>query len=93
MKETWYYLRNISHLAFHVLCIILPVYVTSGGLALDCECGVAYLRWQAIFEIEKTRLADVLYFGTGLTDNGRFEAHANARVPTENGERSGTCAA
>ena len=85
--------EKMTYLAFHVLCIILPVDVTSRGLALDCQCGVADLRWQSIFEIKKARLADVLYFGACLTDNGRFEAHANAGVPTKNGERSGTCAA
>jgi hypothetical protein len=41
-----------------------------------------------VLEVEEARLAYVARLGAGLADHRRLEAHARARVPAEDGERT-----
>jgi hypothetical protein len=82
--------NDIPNLCFHILGVIFPVNVAGWGFILQGQSGVSDLRRQAIFEIEETCLADILYFGTGLADDCRFVTHPSTGVPAEDGKRSCT---
>lgn len=82
-----------THLSFLVLCIVLPVDVTRWSLIGDAERGIADLCWEVVLEIEQARLAHVARLGARLADHRRLEAHACARVPAEDSERTRACSA
>ncbi len=82
----------MTHLALHILRIILPVYLTGWCLTLNPKGSVADLRGQAILQVQQARLTHVLDLCASLTDDGSLEPHASTRVPTEDGERTGTSA-
>jgi hypothetical protein len=78
-----------THLGLLVLRIVLTIDIARRRLIRDSQRRIAYLRRQMVFEVEETRLADVACLGAGLADDGRFETHAGARVPAEDGEGTG----
>ena len=84
--------QDATYLALHVLRIVLPVDVTCWSLTLHSKCRVAHLCRQSILQIQEARLANVLDLCACLADDGCFEAHAGARVPAEDGERTRACA-
>jgi hypothetical protein len=79
-----------THLGLLILRIILAIDIARRRLIRDSQRRIAHLRWQMVFEVEETSLADVTSLCAGLADDCRFETHAGARVPAENSE--GTCA-
>jgi hypothetical protein len=79
-----------AHLGLLILRIILPIDLARRGLVRHAKRGIADLRWEVVFEVEETRLTYVARLCAGLADHCRFEAHACARVPAEDSER--TCA-
>jgi hypothetical protein len=78
-----------THLGLLVLRIVLPIDIARRRLIRDSQRRIAYLRRQMVLEVEETRLADVAGLCAGLADDGRFETHAGARVPAEDGEGTG----
>jgi hypothetical protein len=79
-----------THLGLLVLRIVLTVDIARRGFIRDPQRRIAHLRRQVVLEIEETGLTDVTGFGAGLADDCRFETHAGAGVPAEDGE--GMCA-
>lgn len=75
-----------TYLCLLILRIILPIDLARRSLVRRAKRGIPDLRWEVVFEIEETRLAYVARLCAGLTDNRRFESHACARVPAEDGE-------
>ena len=82
-----------THLALHILSIILSVYIAGRSFILQSQRRVSNLRRQTVFKIQQARLTDIFYFCTSLANNGGFESHALAWIPTEHGERPSTCTA
>ena len=79
-----------AHLGLLILRVVLPIDLARRCLVRHAERGIADLRRKVVFEVEETRLAHVARLCAGLADHRRFEAHACARVPAEDSER--TCA-
>jgi len=84
------YAQTLAHFGLLILRVVLPIDLARRCLVRHAERGIADLRWKVVFEVEKTRLAYVARLCAGLTDHRRFKAHACARVPAEDSER--TCA-
>jgi hypothetical protein len=84
------YAQTPAHLRLLILRVVLPIDLARRCLVRHAERGIADLRWKVVFEVEETRLAYVARLCAGLADHRRFEAHACARVPAEDSER--TCA-
>lgn len=85
--------RGVTHLALHILSIVLPVDLARRRVTLYSKSGIPNLGRQPVLEIQKTCLANILDLRAGLADDGSLVSHAGARVPAEDGERSGTCSA
>jgi hypothetical protein len=83
-----------THLGLLILRIVLPIDVARRYLVRSAERGhrrsVVDLHWEVVFEVEEARLAYVARLCAGLADHCRLVAHARARVPAKDGER--TCA-
>ena len=79
-----------THLGLLVLRIVLAIDIARRRLIRDAQRRISYLRREMVLEVEETRLADVARLGAGLADDRRFETHARAWVPPEDGE--GSCA-
>ena len=46
-EELWSKPRHVfkdTHLAFHILSIVLPIYIAGGGFIVQSQCRVSYLR-------------------------------------------------
>lgn len=90
-ERSWEKERRIvlkTHLFLDLLIEILFVDGRSWQIVLDLEGGVAHLNGQSILEIQQAGLAHVLELGACLTDLGLFVAHAGARTPAKDGERT-----
>lgn len=79
----------MTHLAFHILRVILSVYVAGGCIILKPQRSVSYLSWKTILEVKQAGLANVFYFCASLADDSSFESRTGARIPAEDCE--GTC--
>lgn len=84
---------NITHLAFHILCIVLSVDFARGGLVLHSQGRVPDLSGKAILKIQQTCLANVLDLGAGLANYSSLVSHATARIPTKYCEWPRACTA
>ena len=82
-----------TYLCLLILRIVLPIDFTRRGLVRRAKRSVPDLGWEVVFEVEETRLAYVAGLCAGLADHRRFEAHACARVPAKDSERTSACPA
>ena len=81
-------IMNDTHFTIHILGIILPVDITARRLVLEGKGGVPDLCRKAILEVEQACLTYILDLSARLAYNCRFEAHARAGVPAEDGKGS-----
>ena len=66
----------MTHLTLHVLGVVFPVNITRRSICLQSQGRIPHLSRKAVFEIQKTRLAHVLDFSTGLANDGGFESRS-----------------
>ena len=84
-------MQNGTHLALHVLSVVLPVDFARWRVAYNSKGSIADLSGQSILEVKKTGLTDVLNLRAGLADDGGLVSHTGTRIPAEDREGPGTC--
>lgn len=96
IEDTQYYRQGEkdedAHRSLHILCIILAINIARRCFTAGFERNIEHLGRQAILQVKKARLANVLHPRTCLTDHRGLVARTCARVPTEDGKWSCTCA-